>query len=168
MKKILAAALVLTFLLAGCGSKPSVENHSDITRTKTMLLYFSDGKQNLVGEQRQITYKTDESLVKKIIEELVKGPTVKGYAATLPAATKVNTVHFKDDTVAVDLSGEFLTGLDGGSELENLRIYSIVDTLTELSNIKKVQFSIDGQKGKLLGQTELDGDFVRDETVIKK
>lgn len=169
MKRVLIAVLLFVFVLAGCENKPSIQNNSDknVSNIKTIVLYFSDGRQSLIGEQRGITYKMGE-LEKKTLEELVKGPTVRGDLAILPISTKVNSVKVNNGTAIVDLSGEFLTDLNGGSESENLRIYSIVDTLTELSNINKVQFLIDGQKGKLLGQTELDGDFERDETVIKK
>ncbi|HCT64610.1 MAG TPA: hypothetical protein DIC60_05010 [Lachnospiraceae bacterium] len=169
MKKILITVLVFVFLLSGCESKTLVpkDANQEISISKIFNLYFSDGGQKLAKEQRNITYTTSESLEKKVLEELVKGPTIDELRAVVSPTTKVNSVKVYNGTAIVDLSGEFLTGLNGGSELENLRIYSIVDTLTELSNINKVQFLIDGKKGRLLGQTELDGDFERDETVIK-
>lgn len=44
------------------------------------------------------------------------------------------------------MSGDFVVKHTGGSVGEWFTIYSIVNSLTELDNIKKVQFLIEGEK----------------------
>ena len=64
--------------------------------------------------------------------------------ATIPSGTKVNKISVKDNTCYLDLSSDFLDKRDNISD--EVTIYSVVNTLVKLSNINKVQFSIDGEQ----------------------
>ena len=56
----------------------------------------------------------------------------------------------KENTCYLDLSDDFLKKPADISE--NVAIYSVVNTLTELPNINKVQFSIDGEQVMLYNE----------------
>mgnify|MGYP003304269782 CR=1 FL=1 len=50
---------------------------------------------------------------------------------------------------------------------EQLTIYSIVNTLTALEGIEKVQFLVEGQKNESFIHMLINEPFVRDESLIK-
>ncbi|MBR1443360.1 MAG: GerMN domain-containing protein, partial [Firmicutes bacterium] len=69
----------------------------------------------------------------------------------------------------VDLSSEFISKQAGSHNTDEMTIYSIVDSLTELENVKKVQFLIEGEKvNDLNGRVDLSKPFERDEIKIIK
>ena len=71
-----------------------------------------------------------------------------GGPITIPEGTKINKVELKGNTVYVDLSKEFIENHIGGEEAEKLTVYSIVNTLTELTEVENVKFLIDGEENK--------------------
>lgn len=98
----------------------------------------------------QITYDATIPLEQMTIEQLIKGPdSIKGIdkgdvLPTIPDSTVLNSVTVKEHTCYVDFSDEFLQKRDTISP--EVAVYSVVNTLTELSTVNKVQFSIDGEQ----------------------
>lgn len=144
----------------------------DITATEenevNVRLYFSDNEaMYFVKEMRKINVPTGESVEKLIVSELIKGPTKEKAMKIIPAETKIRSVETKDGVCFVNLSSEFITKHSGGSSTEYMTIYSIVNSLTELSHIEKVQFLIEGEKKDTLVHFTLNEPFERDEAMIK-
>ena len=139
------------------------------TNAQNIVLYFADGQgQGLVEENRKIEISSNVPLERYIVEELIKGPKNTNNAPTIPPETKINDIKTKDGVCQIDLSAEFKSKHAGGSTGEIFTIYSIVNSLTELSpKIKNVTFLIDGKK-----QTEYKGHldfsmlFERDESLL--
>lgn len=144
----------------------------DITATSQndvyVNLYFSD-KEALyfVKERRQINVPTGESVEKMIVSELIKGPKKDNSMKTVPQETKIRSVETKDRVCFVNLSNEFITKQTGGSAMEYMTIYSIVNSLTELANIDKVQFLIEGEKKETMIHFSLTEPFEREEAMIR-
>lgn len=98
----------------------------------------------------QIIYDATIPLEQMTIEQLIKGPdSIKGIdknnvLPTIPDGTVLNSVTVKEHTCYVDFSKEFLDKRD--NILPEVAIYSVVNTLTELATVNKVQFSIDGEQ----------------------
>lgn len=115
---------------------------------KTVKLYFSNEDATaLETEERQIEVSPNQPEEKGIMEQLIIGPKKQGLNATVPSETKIRDITTTEDGICyVDLSSEFVTKHSGGATAEMLTIYSIVDSLTELENVKKVQFLIEGEK----------------------
>lgn len=87
--------------------------------------------------------------------------------ATMPSGTKVNKISVKDNTCYLDLSSDFLDKRDNISD--EVTIYSVVNTLVELSNINKVQFSIDGEQVLLYNDSDNFGEpFERNLDLVLK
>lgn len=144
----------------------------DITATEqnevNVKLYFSDNEaMYFVKENRKINVPTGESAEKLIVAELIKGPTKEKAIKSIPTETKIRSVETKDGICFVNLSNEFITKHSGGSSAEYMTIYSIVNSLTELSHIDKVQFLIEGEKKDTLVHFTLNEPFERDEAMIK-
>lgn len=130
-------------------------------------LYFSDSQaMYLVSEKRKIPQTT--SLAKQVVDELIKGPASSDLYSTIPEDTRVNEVYIADDIVYVDLSEDIFKNHPGGSSGELMTVYSIVDSLTEISPIKGVQILVEGnERNSLVGHVDISMPLLRDEDWIK-
>ncbi len=83
---------------------------------------------------------------KAALVELLKGATDKNMITIIPKKTRVRSVKVKDGVATVDFSGDMVKYFVGGSTGEELMVASIVNTLTEFSEIKAVKIIIDGKE----------------------
>lgn len=110
----------------------------------SLRLYFAnEAGDGLVEENRRnVVYSSNISLEKLVVEQLVSGPMAQGAYPTINPLTKIVSVNVKDGVCYVNLSEEFLNQpYNVNSEVT---IYSITNSLVELSNVNKVQISING------------------------
>ena len=109
-----------------------------------LKLYFANEQGNgLIETTRTKEYNTNISLEKLIVEELIKGPNAEGVFATINPDTKVANVTVKDNICYVNLDETFLTQIYPVTP--EVTIYSIVNSLTALSNVNKVQILLNGE-----------------------
>ncbi len=109
----------------------------------SITLYFADSKgDGLVKETRDVYYSTNISAEKLIMEQLIEGPQSANAYATIPPETKLVNVSVVDGVCFVSLDETFRN--QNYEISEEVVIYSIVNTLTELDTITKVQISING------------------------
>lgn len=111
-----------------------------------LRLYFADEEgTGLVEIIRTLEYSSNVALEKLVVEELIRGPEVqvrnKAFP-TIPSDTRILGVTIKDGTCYVNLSSQFLNKLKGVTP--EVTIYSIVNSLIELSNVNRVQIAVDG------------------------
>jgi len=132
-------------------------------------LYFSDSQaMYLVSEKRKIPPTTSLAMAKEVVIELIKGPASSDLYSTIPEGTRVNEVYIADDIVYVDLSEEVFKNHPGGSSGELMTVYSIVNSLTEISPIKGVQILVEGnERNSLVGHVDISMPLLRDEDWIK-
>ncbi len=117
------------------------------TNYETVKLYFSNkDATGLAVEEREIEVNPNQPLEKYVMEQLIAGPQTPDLYATIPAETKIRDIKTVDGICYVDLSNEFVSKHNGGSTGEILTVYSIVNSLTELDYINRVQFLIEGKK----------------------
>jgi len=135
-------------------------------KTPVKLYFANEDNSKLLAEIRYI--KLDErkndpvSLATEIMLQLIKGPAEgTGLRATIPEGTKLHSpIEIKDKIVIVDLSKEFVENHPGGKEAERMTIYSIVNSLTQIKGIEKVQFKIEGQTSeRYKGNFKFDAPF---------
>jgi hypothetical protein len=127
-----------------------IDSVSDVNfyQKSELNLYFADDSgENLVPEKREVFYDVNTSIDKIIIEELLLGPRTSGLQRTIPANTKFISSSVVDGICYVNFDKEFLTPIQG--QKESIAIYSLVNSLTEVPEIKKVQISVDGSKSYL-------------------
>lgn len=109
----------------------------------TLNLYFSDATgTKLVKESRKVHYSTNTSIEKLIMEQLIEGPKKSGMMSTVPSGTKIISVSVVDGVCYVNLSDSFRT--QNAEVSEEIVLYSIVNSLTEVQGVSKVQISING------------------------
>ncbi|NMB96294.1 MAG: GerMN domain-containing protein [Clostridiaceae bacterium] len=135
-------------------------------KTPVKLYFTNEDNSKLLAEIRYIKLdekKNDpESLATEIMQQLIKGPAEgTNLIATIPKDTKLHSdIKIKDKIATVDLSKEFVENHPGGKEAEKMTIYSIVNSLTQIKDIEKVQFKIEGQvKDRYKGNFKFDVPF---------
>lgn len=139
------------------------------TEEKVITLYFGNSNADkVIAEMRKVEAVKGEPPEGTILTELIKGPRTEGLHPTIPSGTKVLSVKTVDGLCTLDLSREFVDNSPGGTASEAITINSIVDSLTELDSVKKVQFLIEGKKQKVYTHVVFDKPFSRNAEFIGK
>jgi len=132
-------------------SKPAPTSSGMQTQTvqRNVTLYFANEEATAVEpETRTISVPTDlsrEGYIKMIVNELIKGPRRSDLRRTIPAEARVQSVELKGNVAYVDFSSEMESKHWGGAAGESMTINSIVNTLTELDYVSRVQITVDGK-----------------------
>ncbi len=130
-------------------------------------LYFPDeAGEGLNLERRKVLASASTTVEKVVVEELIKGPKVDKNIAIIPNDVKVLSAETKNGVCFVNLSKEFISKFSSGSTGENLIIYSVVNSLTELDTVSSVQFLIEGEKKEALSHIAINEPLVRDKSII--
>lgn len=133
----------------------------------TITLYFSNKNgDGLVTEKRDVHYSSNISMEKLIVEQLLKGPEQKDAKSAIPSGTKLVSVSAVDGVCYVNFDEGF-TNQDYEIQ-EPIVIYSIVNSLSELSTVSKVQISVNGStKGVYRDSYKLDKVYERNLDYVK-
>ena len=147
-----------------------IENPGEQINTSqevTLTLYFADetGTQ-LVKKNRVVHYSTNISLEKLVMEQLIYGTGSNDVKATVPSVSKLINISVADGICYVSLDDNFKNNLN--TELtEQVILYSIVNSLTSLPGVDKVQISINGDtSGKLMYNYDLSVMYEPDESLV--
>lgn len=101
----------------------------------------------LVRETQKVHYSSNISMEKLVVERLLEGPLEEGEQSAIPQGTKLVSVSTVDGVCYVNFDEGFLN--QNYEIKEPVVIYSIVDSLSELSYVSKVQIAVNGDtKGK--------------------
>lgn len=118
-------------------------NTYELTRVR---LYFANAEGNkLIGAYREKYYSTNIPKERFVVEELIAGPSgkVEGLYPSINPEVKIVSVTTQDGVCYVNLDSSFLTVVNNVST--ELSIYSIVNSLVELSNVNRVQILVNGE-----------------------
>ena len=134
----------------------------------TLTLYFSNKLgTELVKETRTVHYSTNISMEKLIMEQLIEGPRRAGATSTVPSGTKLISVTVVDGVCYLNLSDSFKN--QNIEVNEEIVLYAIVNSLTEVQGVTKVQISINGSTdGKLRYTYDLAKMYERDLKYVKE
>ena len=118
-------------------------NSYDQVRVK---LYFANADGNrLIAAYREKYYSTNVPMERFVVDEILAGPSGKiaGLYRTVSADTKILSVMTKEGICYVNLDGGFLSVVNNVTT--ETAIYSIVNSLTELPNVSRVQILVNGE-----------------------
>jgi len=85
------------------------------------------------------------------LEELIAGEVPPGCDRPLPDRVSVRGVRVDGGIATADFSEELVTGFGGGSSSEEAVVYSIVNTLTSVPGIARVQILVSGRQVETIG-----------------
>jgi spore germination protein GerM len=102
------------------------------------------------------------------LKALLDGTKEKGLTTIIPKQAKIKSVKVQGDTAFVDFDQNLTKKFIGGSTGEEMLVGSIVNTLTEFSEIKKVQLLVEGKKiESISGHLDLTKPVERMESLVK-
>lgn len=173
MKRLTCALLAVCILLlgaAGCSGRESGEQEG-ITQINpqegalskkdklAVNLYFADPSfTKLVSESRELDIPVNENEEYAVLQALCEGPASQGDVAgnrLINENTAIVSIASSGDVLFITLSRDFLDwSFFSGNNLENslnqrkqLAVYSIVNTMVEVSGYSRVQLLVESEDG---------------------
>lgn len=118
----------------------------------TLTLYFANETgDRLVETTRTLEYNSNISVERLVVDCLVNGPDTDQAFPTINPNTKVLGVTSRDGICYVNLDETFLTQVY--TVTPEVVIYSITNSLVELTSVNKVQISINGRTDLVFRET---------------
>ena len=122
---------------------PQEEISDEQSRETIVSLYFADKETGLL---RLVNVKDlIKSPYNTLVELLISGPKNDKLKVVIPENTKLLNASLDKECLTLDFSSEILNYNKDDSMLKNNLIYSIVNTVTELNEVNKVKFLVNGQ-----------------------
>jgi len=151
--KVILIIVLMLFMFVGCQQYDDVEKTNDNyppinpfpeeDNIEVIFYYPNKDFSILVPETRLIT-KGNEDLEFIVSQELVKGPLDKNLSNPFSSNGKIISVDVIDEIAYVNINLNLLDNVSTENE-EALLLYSLVNTLTKLDTVNKVQMLIDGE-----------------------
>ena len=159
MNKVKLYILFILIIIAIVGMITSNKKEKNIEKTveepqTKIALYFTNPKEEiLVKEYRFVNLsEVKEDMAGTIIKELLKGPNNKELVSKIPSSTNVREINIEPNKIVIDFSKEFME--ENEDDISKLhKIYSVVNSLTEIAEINIVEIHVEGnlyaEKGRL-------------------
>ncbi len=139
---------------------PQEEITLEQSRQTILTLYFQDKEtKELTPEARVIDIKEMINLPYETLTKLlIDGPKNEKLEKIFPDDVKINMVYKEEDCLTIDFSSEFLNYDKENPQTKENLIDSIVNTVTELTEINEVKILIDGEENSEFAEV-----YIRDE-----
>lgn len=124
-----------------------IESVSDVNafeKIELVLFFSNETGDKLVQEKREVVHNINTSVEKLIVDELIGGPRNQNLQPTLNSGIKVLNVSVNENVCYINFDSSFLTTSTNVSDY--MTIYSIVNSLSELSTVNKVQITVEGSQ----------------------
>ena len=141
------------------------ENTEFYQEAKVSVYFANVTGDALVESNLKITYDGTLSTERLILEQLMEGPVLEDTQAVIPKGTVLNKVTIRDGICYVDFNEKFMEKRENITT--EVAIYSIVNSLTELSNVYKVQFLINGEIRKTYQNLDFSSTFERNLEIVE-
>ena len=134
---------------------PEEEISEEQLRQTIVSLYFpSKETKELTPEARMVDIKEIiNDPCDKLVNLLIEGPKSEKQERIIPENTKLIKTYREGDCVTLDFSNEFLNYDKTDEKTKSNLINSIVNTLTQLTEINQVKFLIDGNTNEEFNET---------------
>lgn len=122
----------------------SIRDVNSFERTELTLYFANETGDKLIAEKREVMRSSNTSVERLIIEQLIEGPESEGAYPTLPSGVKLLNISINNSVCSLNFDGAFLN--NPAEVKEYIPIYSIVNSLSELSTVSRVQIRINGSE----------------------
>lgn len=175
MRKLITLLTLLCCLIfaAGCFNSdkpvPNKPTQPVQTKTKQTLVVYrasADGRELLLPETIVMEDNGKPALENALTALVATKPQEAKYADVIPIGTRVLSLKLDNGTAYADFSKELLKKEQGSYE-QMMAVYAIVNTLTEYTEVKRVQILVEGDK-VVSGHLDLEEPIVRNTTLLPK
>ena len=131
-----------------------------------LYMYFANASgDRLVARTETVTYNAHTAPDRVVVENLIKGPKNTDVFKTLDPSTKINSVTTRNGICYVNLGKGFLNKKTNVTD--EVMLYSLVNSLTQLESVNKVKILIDGKEDIRLGEFDLSDLYERNLEMIE-
>lgn len=132
-----------------------------------LTVYYTDAdRRYLIGQEVRVDPAAQESVPFQLLELLLTPPESSGLRSALPDGTSILSVSVEDGLCTVELSPAFENRRFYSHTGQLLSLMSIVNTLTALPQIDRVEFLVSGNLLIRYGVLSIPEPMVRDERCI--
>lgn len=143
------------------------ENIYNSDRTALRLYFPNRDGLYLRVETRSVQTELTNEILSFAIEQLISGSKSPAAAVALPSGTKLLKVENENGFCTVDFSHEFIQNAPVSSLEARLQLLSVVNTLTDVEEIKYVRFLCEGEAVSMYGPLELPVYLKREEASVE-
>ena len=118
------------------------------------MLYFCDG-QYLETERRMVVIHENEHLAGYVIESLLNGTQRDELITLIPARTQLLSVSVEYRVCFVNFSAAFADDRPDDADRQRLVLASVIESLTALPDIERVQLLVDGEVLRQYGDIDV-------------
>lgn len=141
------------------------DNFPDTRKVVKYILYYADSEGKMLRKKEFTSYydytiSYEKYVMDKLLAGVLEDDVEAGYRSTLPSETIIDMIYTKDGVCYVDFDESILTKVRVVPT--ELMLYSIVNTLSELSYVTKVKFSVEGE-----GEVSLFNEFDLSEPISR-
>lgn len=134
---------------------------------QNVTVYYTDREQRyLIGQEVSVAPSAPERLPLTLLELLLTPPADSGLHSALPEGTRFLSAVITEGLCTVEVSAEFETGRFDSNTARLLALMCVANTLTELDNINRVEFLVDGKLLIRHGSISITEPLRRDERCI--
>lgn len=141
------------------------ENTEFYQEAKIAVYFANEMGDALLESNLKVTYDGTVSTEQLVLEQLMEGPVFGEMQAVIPEGTVLNKVTIRDGICYVDFNEKFMEKRE--EITTEVAIYSIVNSLTELPNVYKVQFLINGATRKIYQNLDFSSTFERNLEIVE-
>lgn len=109
------------------------------------VYYPDDSGMRLVEVEREILVDDTTDKYTAAVEALLDEPEDENLTRIFPKNAEIRSVRVSEELATVDFGGSITKNFVGGSTGEEFLIGSVVNTLTNFPEIRRVKFLVDGQ-----------------------
>lgn len=143
-----------------------VDDSIDKLRTELTLYYTDSQRRYLIGHNISVNLAAQENVVSYLVEQLLTAPQGLGLVSPLPSSTRLLSCRIADGLCTLDLSQEFDQNAFAQSYAQRTTLLSLVNTLTQLEQIDRVEFYLEGNLMARYQELTISKALVYDESII--
>ena len=144
----------------------STGENTEFYQEAQVVVYFAGLLGDALEEANlKILYDGTMSTERLVLQQLMEGPVSDDMLPVIPQGSVLNKVTIRDGICYVDFNEKFMEKREGITA--EVAIYSIVNSLTELSNVYKVQFLINGSVRKNYQNLDFSQPFERNLEIVE-
>lgn len=137
-----AASNSINLMSATSFVESSGNNTAELQQVDLTLYFTDEAGTTLLETERSVVCSTGISMESLVVEQLLLGCDEEGRYPTLPKTAKALSVATRKGVCYINFDSAFIQ--DALNVSDYIPIYSIVDSLTELPNVSRVQISVEG------------------------
>lgn len=133
-----------------------------------LTVYFANTDGTMLSASRLIVSSDGSYTMEKLVfEQLLYGPLdgQNHLLRTFPETVILNSVDTIDGICTIDLSPDFLLGMEGITT--EVTVYSVVNSLCEITGVNKVKFLFDGEQKKTVNGIDFSEQFERNISLLE-